>query len=116
MAKDLKVGDRITLHWTVRRVLDDGDVAMTHPLYSVPITINSNEIDEADVQRGKGQPKEPAPKMRYEVGVLEKAPDGKTLRRPLATADTKEDANALKELHEATWIDEIPVAKPKKKR
>ncbi|MGO4840579.1 hypothetical protein AB4144_50855, partial [Rhizobiaceae sp. 2RAB30] len=99
MAMGLKVGDKITLHWTVRKVLDDGEIALSHPLYSTPITINANEVDEAAVERGKGPPPAPAKKVRYAIGVTVKDLSGRRFQRTLATADTDEEAEALKDLH-----------------
>lgn len=52
MAKDIKVGDVVTLRWTVTKVWpEDGDISMTHPLVSNPITISGNEIKEGEVER-----------------------------------------------------------------
>lgn len=117
MVKGLKVGDKITMHWTVKKVLDDGGVALTHRLYPVPITINSNEIEEADVERGKGLPPKPTPKIRYEVGVLEKAPDGVTERVTIKTTENRDEAYGMKEfLGPGVWVHEREVKPPRKKR
>lgn len=114
MAKDLKAGDTFTLEFRVTKNWGDGLVSATNPHLPNPIHLNEGEISDATVTRGK--PKEPERKVTYEIGVVDTDAKGRRFSLPIAKADTREEAEALKENLDAVWIHEVPVPKPRKKR
>jgi hypothetical protein len=116
MAKNLKVGDKITLEWTVQKVLDDGDVAISTPLYANRITVNGNEVPEEAVERVKAKPKEPEPEILYEVEVIDKDEDGRNIRRTIDRTYDRKAAYAKKKfLGSGVRVQETEM-KPRRKR
>jgi len=109
MVKNLREGDEITLRFTVRDVWEDGRVSITHPLYSIPITISSNEIPEEDVTH-KGAKKAPKPeqRMRHDVMVDQHA---------ILSTEDRDEADRMVENIEGAPVVETPMKpKPRKKR
>lgn len=107
MAKNLQPGDVVLLRWTVKNVWPDGDVSLTFPGHSIPITISANEIEEEDVTR-KGGKKPPEPEQRtlYQVMID---------REVLRTTEDRDEAHAMADEIEGARVMEVPL-KPRKKR
>lgn len=110
MAKNVKIGDVITLRWRVTGTWGDGLISATHPLYQAPIAINANEIPEEDVDR-KAPPPKPAPR---DVTYLVEALTGDGWRTILSTRDRAEADALAKEIGKTARIEEI-VRRPKRK-
>lgn len=116
MAKGLKVGDIVTLRWRVTGVWSGGLIAATHPLIHAPISMHENEIPEEDVERRKGPPEEPPPKIRYEVVVAEKRADGGLLSRTILETDDRAEAYAMAGEVDGAHVDETQVKPSGRKR
>jgi helix-turn-helix protein len=107
MAKNLREGDEIILRFRVEKPWDDGEVTISHPLYSSRITISANEIPEEDVIRKRGKkPPEPEQRIHYTVVMGQQV--------VMSTYDRDQAHQFAADLDGAS-IHETPV-KPRKKR